>query len=189
MGKHKKTLWPLLVSAVWLGSYIGFSGNAIAQSKVQPLLVSTLYGNIPNVTIRGVVAGNAPWIVWGHVTLTNNHLSATGKGLIVPVTGYMANGAAIPKSIAGTTIGIPTVEAEITFANQKSVITAPVKLNAQGDFTINTSVALPKNSAQPVVLIGPGTKSGLKAWFASTDFLMAYGAASKGPSSLSHSSW
>lgn len=150
---------------------------AYATTSMKPMLSGALYGNIPNVTVRGVPAGAAPWIVKGHVKLTQNHLWATGKWLLVPKTGYMATGQSVPKVIQGTTVGVTSIEAEITFANAKAVITAPVTLSKSGDFTINTSVKLPKGAAQPVVLIGPGTSKGMKAWFASSNFLFDYGLA------------
>ena len=52
---------------------------AYATTSSKPMVSGALFGNIPNITVRGVQAGAAPWIVKGHVKLTQNHLWATGK--------------------------------------------------------------------------------------------------------------
>ncbi len=160
---------------------------AYATTSSKPMVSGALFGNIPNITVRGVQAGAAPWIVKGHVKLTQNHLWATGKWLLVPKVGYMATGQPVPKVIQDTTVGVTSIEAEITFANAKPVITAPVTLSKNGDFTINAAVTLPKGAAQPVVLIGPGTSKGLKAWFASSNFLFDYGLANSSTMSMKSS--
>ncbi len=156
-------------------------GSAFAAMKPSSTwsMQGKLFGNIPNVTVRNVQAGGAPWVVQGSYRLTSNHFYATGKWLVVPKQGYMQNGMMIPKAIAGTTVGVKSVVADITFANAKSVITAPVMLSKNGDFTFNTSIMIPKGAADPVILIGPGTQKAIKVWFASSNFLMDYGMANK----------
>ena len=138
-----------------------------------------LFGNIPNVTVRGVQAGKAPWIVQGHYKLTATNLVAGGKWLIIPKVGYMSTGQAIPKAIADTTLGVTAVGAEITFANAPSIVLPPVKLSTKGYFSINARYRLPKGANQPVVLIGPVKNGKMVAWFASSNFLMDYGAYNK----------
>lgn len=173
MGKSlwKQTRWAAPMVGIALGTvvtaYAGLQSNVILQSN--------LYGNIPNVTVRGVQAGGAPWVVEGTVKLTRTDLVASGKWLIIPKTGYLANGKPIPSAVAGTTAGVTSVVAAITFANAPTIVTAPVSLNKQGNFTFNVMLNIPKNAANPVVLIGPGTKGKIGAWFASSDFLMDYG--------------
>ncbi|MCY0888066.1 MAG: hypothetical protein OWQ59_06355 [Alicyclobacillaceae bacterium] len=152
---------------------------AFADTHQHVLLKEDLFGNIPNVTIRGVAAGAAPWVVDGWVKLTNDHLMASGKWLIIPKTGYLANGKPIPAAIAGTTAHVPEVLAEVTFANSPAIVTAPVKLSSDGDFTINANIQVPAGASQPIVLIGPGADGKMKAWFASTNFLFNYGVATK----------
>lgn len=181
MKRTTKMLLPVTAGLMMLG------GAAFADMSTQaaPMYSGKLFGNIPNVTVRGVAAGGAPWIVQGSVKLTDNHIWASGKWLIIPKTGFLANGKPIPKAVAGTTAGVKTVVAEITFANKPSVVTAPVTLDAKGDFTINASVMIPKGAADPVVLIGPSDgKGGEKVWFASTDFLMDYGQAMQSGSAM-----
>jgi hypothetical protein len=142
-------------------------------------LNSRLYGNIPNVTIRGVQAGGASWVVQGHVKVTNDHIWATGKSLIIPANGYLANGDPVPKAIGGTTAGVKSVAAEVIFANGTDVMTSAVPLNSKGDFSINMAIKTPAGEALPIVLIGPEVNGKLKAWFASSNFLKEYGLVNK----------
>lgn len=189
MKRTTKMLLPVTAGLMMLG------GAAFADMNAQaaPMYTGKLFGNIPNVTVRGVQAGGAPWVVDGTVKLTDNHIWASGKWLIIPKTGFLANGKPIPMKVAGTTAGVLKVVAEITFANDKAVVTAPVALSAKGDFTINAKVMIPKGAADPVVLIGPPNgMGGEKVWFASTNFLMDYGQAmgsSTGMASGSNANW
>ncbi|MHB1629707.1 MAG: hypothetical protein ACYCVB_15295 [Bacilli bacterium] len=176
VGRNKvirKLIVPAIAAAAIAVGGGAYAAAATAQSPV--LLSGPLSGNIANVTVRGVAAGKAPWIVQGRVKLTRTNLSAQGKWFIIPKSGYMYNGQPVPKALAGTTAGVKTVVADITFGNSKSVITAPVKLSPQGDFSINAKVNIPANAGQPVVLIGPGVQGKIIAWFASSNFLTDYG--------------
>ncbi|MCY0875755.1 MAG: hypothetical protein OWT28_05755 [Firmicutes bacterium] len=175
-----KMLLPVTAGLMMLGTVAFADMNA----QTAPAYTGKLFGNIPNVTVRGIPAGGAPWVVDGSVKLTDNHIWASGKWLMVPKTGYLADGKPIPMKVAGTTAGFLKVVAEITFANAKSVVTAPVTLTAKGDFTINAKVMIPKGAADPVILIGPPNgMGGEKVWFASTNFLMDYGQAMMGSAS------
>lgn len=180
----RTTKWvvPVTAGVFLLGS------AAFAAMHGQMMTSGKLFGNIPNVTVRGVMAGGAPWIVDGNYTLSQDHFKATGKWLIIPKTGYLANGKAIPKAVAGTTAGVTKLVAEITFANSPAIVTNPFTLNAKGDFSVNQAIMIPKGAADPVVLIGPPNgKGGEKYWFASSNFLMDYGQA-MGASSTGNSS-
>lgn len=180
----------LMATAAAVAAVAGATG-AFAQGMTGGgLLNGKLFGNIPNITVRGVQSGSAPWVVDGTVKLTRTDLVASGKWLIVPKTGYLANGKPIPAAIAGTTIGVTSVAAEITFANAKPIFTKSVPLNKKGDFSINATLNMPKGAADPVVLIGPVANGQMKAWFASSNFLMDYGwyTPSAGMSSKSSSS-
>jgi len=150
-------------------------GEASATSAV--VMAGKLYGNIPNVVIRGVPAGKAPWVVDGSYQLKSNLFTASGKWLIIPKQGYMENGQPVPAKIGGTTNGITEVGAEITFANAAPIVLPPVKLDSQGDFSFHDAIQWPKGAAQPVVLIGPEKNGQLVAWFAASDFLADYGQA------------
>lgn len=183
----RKWVAPLIAVAA-----LSVGGGAFAATQSSTMLNGQLFGNIPNVTVRGVAAGKAPWIVEGHVALTKTDLTVTGKWLIIPKTGFMVNGQAIPKALAGTTAGVKSIVAEITFANSPAIVTAPVTLSTQGDFKISATVKMPAGAAQPVVLIGPAAKGKMVAWFASSNFLMDYGqykAGAMGKSSTKSSGW
>jgi hypothetical protein len=147
---------------------------APANSSV--LLKSELFGNIPSVTIRGVSAATAPWVVDGHVTLTKTHLTASGTWLVIPA-GYTSTGAAVPKSLVGTTAGVPKVVADVTDAEGQHYITAAVTLTKKGAFSFNVPIHLTGAVEDPVVLIGPPGKTAhsIAAWFAASNFLRQYG--------------
>jgi len=161
------------------GAVVGIAalgGIALAASNSSPtLLQSQLFGNIPKVAIRGVMSATAPWVVNGKVTLTRTHLSASGTWMVIP-KGYMASGTAVPKSLVGTTAGVPKLVADITDAKGQYV-TVPVTLTKKGTFTFNVPVHLTGPIQYPVVLIGiPGKKPhSIGAWFAATNFLRQYG--------------
>lgn len=163
----------VLPAAMLVSGAVATASAASMQSKV--LASGKLFGNIPNVTIRGIDAGGAPWVVQGHYALTNSDLVATGKWLIIPKTGFLANGKPIPSTIAGTTAGATSVIAAITFANAPTIYTKAVPLNKKGDFTFDVMLKVPKNAADPVVLIGPGANGKMSSWWASSNFLMDYG--------------
>lgn len=159
---------------------LAFAGGAFAmQSANSVLLKGPLYGNIPNVAVRGVPAGKLPWVVKGLAVLTPKALTVTGQWLLVPDGGYTSTGAPVPKAMWGTTIGVKTVAAEITFANGQSMMTKPAPLSPKGDFTIHATVNVPAGDAQPIVLVGP-VIGGKLVWFASTDYLTDYGMAKPG---------
>jgi hypothetical protein len=155
----------------------GVGGMALAATTSSgPLLQSQLFGNMPKVTIRGVASATAPWVLDGKVTLTRTHLSASGKWMLIPA-GYMASGAAVPKSLVGTTAGVPKLVAEITDANGGHMVTAPVVLTKKGSFTFNMALHLTGPIQDPIVLIGPPGKKPhtMLAWFAASNFLRQYG--------------
>jgi len=169
-----KSWIPVAGAVVGLSAFGGLALAAPANSSV--LLKSQLFGNIPSVTVRGVAAATAPWVVDGHLTLTRTHLSASGTWLVIP-QGYTATGAQVPKSLVGTTAGVPKLVADITDAQGKDVITAPVTLSKNGAFSFNVALNLTGPIGDPVVLIGPPGKKAhsIDAWFAATNFLKQYG--------------
>ena len=184
----KRTVLPVAGAIVGLAAFGGMAMAAPSNSAV--LLKSELLGNIPNVTVRGVAAATAPWVVDGHLTLTRTHLSASGSWLVIPA-GYMASGAPVPKSLVGTTAGVPKLVADVTDAEGHHFVTVPVTLSKKGSFTFNVPVRLTGPVQDPVVLIGPPGKTAhsIGAWFASTNFLKQYGDATPGMiQSWTHSS-
>jgi hypothetical protein len=72
-------------------------------------------GSTPNIVIRGVVAGGAPWVVKnGKIVLdSNGGLKVRVKGLLIG-DGALANGNPVPPALIGTTAGVTTVHAALT---------------------------------------------------------------------------
>ncbi|WP_206885913.1 MULTISPECIES: hypothetical protein [Alicyclobacillus] len=167
----------IAVSPVFAAAKAPKASHGEASMSTAVVMAGKLYGNIPNVVIRGVPAGKAPWVVDGSYQLKSNLFTASGKWLIIPKQGYMENGQPVPAKIGGTTNGIAEVGAEITFANAAPIVLPPVKLDSQGDFSFHDAIQWPKGAAQPVVLIGPEKNGQLVAWFAASDFLADYGQA------------
>ncbi|WP_304458199.1 hypothetical protein [Alicyclobacillus sendaiensis] len=167
----------IAISPVFAAAKSAKATHGEASAAPAVIMAGKLYGNIPNVTIRGVAAGKAPWVVDGSYQLKSNLFTASGKWLIIPKQGYMDNGQPVPAKIGGTTNGIAEVGAEITFANASPIVLPPVKLDSQGDFSFHDAIQWPKGAAQPVVLIGPEKNGQLVAWFAASDFLADYGQA------------
>ena len=167
---------PVTVAGV---AVVILGGIALAATiRSGPLLQSPLYGNIPNVTVRGVASATAPWVLDGKVTVTRSHLNASGTWMLIP-PGYMATGAIVPKAMVGTTGGFPKLVADVTDAHGGHVVTAPVVLTKKGTFHFNMPLHLTGPIHDPIVLIGPPGKKPhtIGAWFAASNFLRQYGEA------------
>jgi hypothetical protein len=147
------------------------AAGSVGAANAKVLYSSQLYGNIPNVTVRGVKAGAAPWIVRGSAEVTTDAILAQGTDLVVPA-GDLASGKPVPKALVGTTVGIPKVAAELTCGQGTSVLTPAVTLTKQGAFKIDAQVKVPAACTDPIVLVGPVANGAMKAWFASTNFLV-----------------
>jgi hypothetical protein len=166
-----KVVGAALGGAGAIGAALALSSGAGAASTAMTLYTGTLYGNIPNITVRTVPAAGAPWIVKGTVTITSTMIVAKGTDLVIPA-GYLANGKAVPKNIINTTGGAPSVGAELTCAQGGTpVITATAPLSKTGAFDISSMAKVPATCTNPIVLIGPESKGKLTSWWASTNFL------------------
>jgi len=172
------TGWKRNLAAVGTAAALGAVFAAVAMAAgAKTLYTDALYGNIPNVTVRGVAAGGAPWVVKGSATVTATGIEASGTGLVVP-PGYMATGKPVAKALVGTTVGVPAVAAELSCGQGTSVLTAAAPLSKSGAFRIDAKVKVPVACTDPIVLVGPVAKGKMVAWFASTDFL-TYGLTGK----------
>ncbi len=170
--------WKLKVAAVAGAAAVGATlAVAVGAAGAKTLYTGTLYGNIPNVTVRGVPAGLAPWIVKGSVKITSTGIIAKGSDLVVP-PGDMGNGKPVAKALIGTTVGIPAVGAELSCGQGTSLVTATAPLSKKGVFDLNAKVKVPAACTDPIVLVGPVAKGKMVAWFASTNFL-TYGLSGK----------
>lgn len=177
------------------------AGAGLAKgSGPKVLFHGRLYGNIPNVTVRGVPAGAAPWVVTGAALLrSDGQLVVHGEGLVIPPGGYLADGKPVPKKLWGTTAGVTKEVAALTCAQGTVVTTPAVPLTRNGNFSINTKIQLPASCYTPVILVGPpGPNGQLHVWFASTNFLKyglwgknseGWGSSSGSGTTSSSSSW
>lgn len=175
-----KTTAAAVAGAATIGAAFALLAGSAGAAGAKTLYRATLFGNIPNVTVRGVAAGLAPWVVQGTATVTATGIVAKGTGLVVP-PGYMADGKPVAKSLVGSTVGVPAVGAELTCGQGTSLVTATAPLTKRGAFDIQASVKVPAACSDPIILVGPVSKGKMVAWFASTNFL-TYGL--KGKSNL-----
>ena len=148
----------------------GALAMASGASAAKTLYSATLFGNIPNVTVRGVASGVAPWIVKGTATVTATSIVVKGTELVVP-PGFMATGKPVAKGLVGTTVGVPAVAAELSCGQGTKVMTKAAPLSKKGAFSIDSTVKVPTACADPIILVGPLVKGKMFAWFASTNFL------------------
>lgn len=162
--------WKLLAGAGATAGVLGVALVASGASAAKTLYTSALYGNIPNVTVRGVAAGGAPWVVRGTVTVTTTSIVIKGSDLVVP-PGYMATDKPVAKSLVGTTVGIPAVGAELSCGQGTTLLTGTAPLSKKGAFQIDSTVKVPTACTDPIVLVGPVKGGKMVAWFASSNFL------------------
>jgi hypothetical protein len=131
------------------------------------LINSSLIGSTPNVTIRTVPSGGAPWVVReGKVLLDpSGRLKVRCKGLLI-TGGALASGDPVPAAIIGTVGPVTMVQAELTCGGPGGgvpftvVDTDPVPLSAQGDFQIDARLSLPDVCDRPIVLIRIASEAG-----------------------------
>lgn len=148
--------------------------QASTGSMGKVLFHGALYGNIPNVTVRGVTAGLAPWVVKGGAEFfSSGEVVVHGTGLVIP-RGMMGTGGVVPKKLVGTTAGVKAVLVALSCSEFKTgqlMSLGVVALNAKGDFSLSATRKLPVRCNDPIVLVGPGKSGKMVAWFASTNFL------------------
>lgn len=159
-----------VAAAAAAGAAFALATGVAGAAGPKTLYTGQLFGNIPNVTVRGVAAGAAPWVVQGTASVTATGIVAKGTGLVIP-PGDMATGKPVAKAIIGTTVGVPAVGAELTCGQGTSVTTATAPLSKSGAFDLSAKVKVPATCTDPIVLVGVMAKGKMVAWFASTDFL------------------
>ena|SRR2546422_7848928 len=129
----------------------------------------TLVGNTPGMTVRGVPAAGAPWIVAQAVV----QLDGSGR-LHVNLKGLVLN---LPGSPFDRTTGpVNGVQASLTCEGTNVVASTGVAtLSSDGNAKINEIITLPSSCVGPIVLIrlgstlsNPGPIFG--PWFAATGF-------------------
>ena len=141
-----------------------------------PKVLNThVFGSTPNITIRTVPSGGAPWIVDnGKVQLDpDGRLRVRVKGLVI-TSGALANGNPVPDTLVGTTAGVTMVHAALTCGGPGGGVpftitsTDAVPLSPAGDFEIDTHISIPSVCAQPILLIRIGTPASPGPWIAAS---------------------
>ena len=149
---------------------------ALNSSADGPKIVNEhLFGSTPNVTIRGVVAGGAPWVLdGGRVQLDpSGRLKVRGNGLVI-AAGALASGDPVPDGLVGTVATVTTVHAALTCGGPGGGVpftitpTDEVPLSSNGDFKINALIEVPSVCAQPIVLIRIGAPADEGPWIAAS---------------------
>ena len=142
----------LLLGSVTLSSADGPKG-----------LNAHVVGSTPNVTIRTVSSGPAPWVVQeGKATVDpNGNVKIRVKGLLIG-SGALANGDPVPANLVGTVGPVTRVHASITcggpgMGTPFTITDTPsVPLSANGSFKINAHLTLPTACDRPIILIRVG---------------------------------
>lgn len=151
--------------------------SAVRSSADGPKVVNNhVFGGTPNITIRGVASGGAPWVVdEGKVQLDNSgRLRVRVRGLLI-AEGALANGNPVPSNLVGTVGPVTMVHAALTCGGPGNgtpftiTSTDAVPINSEGDFEINAQVSTPSACAQPIVLIRIGTPASPGPWIAASE--------------------
>ena len=144
-----------------------------------PKVINThAFGSTPNVTIRTVASGGAPWVVDnGKVQLDpSGRLRVRVKGLLI-TEGALANGNPVPPNLVGTVATVTEVHAALTCGGPGNGVpftitsTEAVPLSPEGDFEIDAHISVPSVCAQPIVLIRIGTPEAPGPWIAASSLL------------------
>ncbi len=151
--------------------------SVTVSSAAGPKIINAqVFGNTPNITIRGVSAAGAPWVVKnGKITLEQNgHLRVRVKGLVI-IDGALANGNPVPPNLVGTTGGVLMVHAALTCGGPGDGVpftitpTDGVPLDSNGNFEIDAEISIPNVCTQPIVLIRTGTPESPGGWIAASE--------------------
>lgn len=132
------------------------------------------FGSTPNVTIRGVLAGGAPWVVDnGKIQLDpSGRLKVRIKGLLI-AAGALANGSPVPDNLVGTVATVTTVHAALTCGGGGVPFTITptdgVPISPEGDVDIDAQITIPSVCDRPIVLIRIGTPEEPNAWIAASE--------------------
>jgi hypothetical protein len=155
---------------------IPFASATSSSAKGPKIINSHAFGSTPNITIRGVLAGGAPWEVKnGKVTLdSSGRLKVRVKGLVI-AEGALANGEPVPSNLVGTVTTVTTVHAALTCGGPGGGVpftitpTDGVPIDSDGDFEIDAEVLIPSVCEQPIVLIRIGPPETPGAWIAASE--------------------
>src|SRR5262249_19884295 len=139
-------------------------GSAVRSAADGPkVLNAPVVGATPNVTIRTVTAGAAPWVVQEGKAMVDpsGRVRVRVRGLLI-AAGALANGDPVPASLIGTVGPVTMVSAALTCGGPGGGVpftittTNAVPINAHGDFSINARITLPTTCDRPILLIRIG---------------------------------
>jgi len=155
---------------------IPLASTTVSSAKGPKMINDHALGSTPNITIRGVLSGGAPWVVKeGKITLdSDGRLKVRVKGLVIG-EGALANGNPVPPGLIGTVAGITTVHAALTCGGPGGGVpftitpTDGVPIDSDGDFTIDAHISIPDVCAQPIVLIRIGAAAAEGPWIAASE--------------------
>jgi hypothetical protein len=164
----------LLVLSICVLGALAFGMSSSADGP--KIINGHVFGSTPNITIRGVEAGAAPWVVKnGKAQLSpNGRLRVRVKGLLID-EGTLASGDPVPDNLVGTVATVTTVHAALTCGGPGGgtpftiTPTDGVPIGADGDFEIDEDVLVPSVCAQPIVLIRIGTPAAPGPWIAASE--------------------
>ena len=152
-------------------------GSVVRSSAKGPKLLNAhVVGGTPNLTIRSVVSGAAPWVVQeGKAQIdSDGHVRVHVSGLLI-ASGALANGDPVPAAVVGTIGPVTSVHAALTCGGPGSGVpftitpTDAVPLSPQGDFDIDAKITLPATCDRPILLIRFGEPSAGGPFIASAD--------------------
>lgn len=152
-----------------------FASTSIFSADGPKIINTHPFGSTPNIMIRSVISGGAPWVVKnGKVKLDpNGHLVVRVKGLLI-TDGALASGDPVPPALVGTTATVTMVHAALTCGGPGGGVpftitpTDAVPLSTNGDFDISADLILPEICAQPIVLIRIGDPESPGPWIAAS---------------------
>ncbi|HSB12369.1 MAG TPA: hypothetical protein VLM38_22975 [Blastocatellia bacterium] len=165
-----KRIASLLIVPLFL--LVAFATNSSADGP--KIINAHAFGSTPNITIRGVASGGAPWVVRnGKIQLDpSGRLRVRIKGLLI-TEGALSNGNPVPDSLVGTVATVTTVHAALTCGGGGAPFTITptdgVTISPEGDVDIDAQISIPSVCAQPIVLIRIGTPAEPNAWIAASE--------------------
>jgi hypothetical protein len=155
----------LLLTSVPIGLAMASASNSSGVLFVS----NSMVGSTPGMTVRGVAAGGAPWVVSSAVVQLDRdgRLHANIHGLLISKPGSPLDGTVGP---------VTGVRASLTCEGTNVVAsTGLVSLDANGNTKIDQMVTLPQSCVGPIILIQIGSTTSnpgptLGPWIAATGF-------------------
>lgn len=155
---------------------VPLASAGVSPAKGPKILNAQVFGSTPNITIRGVDAGAAPWVVDnGKIQLDpSGRLRVRIKGLLIG-EGALASGDPVPANLVGTVATVAMVHAALTCGGPGGGIpftitsTDAVPITIDGNVEIDAEITTPTVCAQPIVLIRIGTPAMPGPWIAASE--------------------